>query len=178
MKKMGKTQTEQVLIFMKILAWIAFFGFAVAAGATLFIYTVSVWNPDAASHLYDGINLYDLRQTSLLKYSITMFLLILTNAMKAYVWWMVVKLINNLKISNPFTRIIAYNLAKISYTLFAIWILSVTAGGFFAWMGDIAGNLNANWKHGQFLFMACLVFIIFQIFKRGIEIQSENDLTV
>jgi hypothetical protein len=31
---------------------------------------------------------------------------------------------------------------------------------------------------GEFLFLAGIVFVIAQIFKRGIEIQTENELTV
>ncbi|MBN2635649.1 MAG: DUF2975 domain-containing protein [Prolixibacteraceae bacterium] len=38
--------------------------------------------------------------------------------------------------------------------------------------------MNDSWNTGPFLFMAGLVFVISQIFKRGVEIQSENDLTV
>lgn len=178
MKKTGKTQTEHVLIFMKILAWIAFFGFVVAAGATLFIYVISFWNPDAASNIYNGSNLFELKQTSLLKYSVTMIFIVLSSSMKAYVWYMVVKIIEKLKIKNPFTLEVAKQLESIAYILFTIWILTVTGGGFWAWLGDLADNLNDSWNHGQYLFMAGLVFIISQIFKRGVELQNENDLTV
>jgi hypothetical protein len=38
-----------------------------------------------------------------------------------------------------------------------------------SWIGENAG---------EFLFMAGLVFIISPIFKRGVELQSENELTV
>jgi len=98
--------------------------------------------------------------------------------LKASVWWMVVKLINKIKLANPFTREIAHSLEFISYLLFAVWVLSATAGGFSAWVEKMDGNLKISWNHEQFLFMAGLVFIISQIFKRGVEIQSENDLTV
>lgn len=178
MKNKGKSQTEQVLIFMKIVAWIAFFGFVVSAGVQLFSYFSSLWNPESAKHIHEDLNLFQLRQENFSLYSVLMATQFIMAILKAVVWWMVVKLINKLKISNPFTGIVAYKLAQISYTLFAVWIFAVTAGGFIAWLGDKAGNLNDSWNHGQYLFMACLVFIIYQIFRRGIELQSENDLTV
>ena len=176
MKK--KTQTEHVLIFMKVISWIAFFSFIVKAGIFVFSYISSLYNPESAKNILEGLDLYQLRQENLGLYSVVMAAQFIMAILKATVWWMVVKLINKIKLANPFTGEVAYKLAKISYTLFAIWIFAVTAGGFFAWLGDKAGNLNATWDHGQFLFMACLVFIIFQVFKRGIELQSENELTV
>lgn len=178
MKNKGKTQTEHVLIFMKVIAWIAFFSFAVKAGVLMFSYFSSLWNPESANNIHEGLNLFQLRQENFTLYSVLMTTQFIMSILKAVVWWMVIKLINKIKISNPFTPIVAYKLAKISYSLFAIWVMAVTAGGFIAWLGDKAGNLNNSWEHGQFLFMACLVFIIYQIFRRGIELQSENELTV
>ena len=176
MKK--KTKTEHVLIFMKVLAWMAFFGFVVVAGIYLISFLLSLWNPDAANDIYEGLNLYELRQASILRYSFVMVFLILMTIMKAKVWFMVIKIIRKLKIKNPFTLEIATQLENIAYWLFAIWVLAAISGGYFAWIGDMAGDLNDSWDHGQFLFMAGLVFIISQIFKRGVEIQSENELTV
>ncbi len=178
MKNKGKSQTEQVLIFMKIVAWIAFFGFVVSTGVLLFSYFSSLWNPESAKNIHEDLNLFQLRQENFSLYSVLMATQFIMAILKAIIWWMVIKLIDKLKISNPFTGIVAYKLAQISYILFVVWIFAVTAGGFIAWLGDKAGNLNSSWEHGQFLFMACLVFIIYQIFRRGIELQSENELTV
>jgi hypothetical protein len=39
--------------------------------------------------------------------------------------------------------------------------------------------LNEYWTDGKaFILMSAVLFIIATIFKRGIELQSENDLTV
>jgi len=178
MKKTGKTQTEHILIFMKVLAWIAFFSFIVTAGILMFSYISSVWNPESAENIHEGLNLFQLRQENFFLYSVLMTSQFIMYILKAIVWWMVVKLILKIKLANPFTIEVAHRLEIISYFLFAIWVLSVTSAGFVAWLGEKAGSLNDSWNHGQFLFMAGLVFIISQIFKRGVEIQSENELTV
>ena len=178
MKKTGKTQTEHVLIFMKILAWIAFFSFVVTAGVLMFSYISSAWNPESAKNIQEGLNLFQLRQENFVLYSVLMISQFIMYILKAVVWWMVVKLILKIKLANPFTLEVAHRLENISYFLFAVWVLSVTSGGFIAWLGEKAGALNDSWSHGPYLFMAGLVFIISQIFKRGIEIQSENELTV
>ncbi|AHW62252.1 Protein of unknown function [Draconibacterium orientale] len=178
MKKVEKTQTEHVLILMKVVAWIAFFSFVVAAGVLLFSYFSSVWNPESAKNIHEGLNLYQLRQENFNLYSVLMASQFVTSIIKAIVWWMVVKLITKIKLTNPFASEVAFKLERISYLLFAVWVFAVTTGGFIAWLGEKAGNLNDSWNHGQYLFMAGLVFIISQIFKRGVELQNENDLTV
>ena len=40
-------------------------------------------------------------------------------------------------------------------------------------------NLNQFWEDSQaFILMAAVIYIIATIFKKGVEIQNENDLTV
>ena len=173
-----KTKTEHILIFLKVIAWIAFFSFVVKAGVLMFSYFSSIWNPESAKNIHEGLNLFQLRQENFGSYTVLMAFSFIMAILNAIVWWMAVRLINQIKLANPFTWEVAHKLENISYLLFAVWVLAVTGGGFIAWLGDKAGNLNDSWNHGQFLFMAGLVFIISQIFKRGVEIQSENDLTV
>ena len=172
------TRTEQILTVLKILAWIAFFGFVVKAGTYLFSTVSSCWNPESAKNIYQGLDLFTLRHDSTSLFLILIFFLLLITVLKAIVWWMVAKLIGKIKIENPFSMEVAHQLEYISYSLFTIWVLSVSGGGFVAWLGEKAGHLNDSWNTGPFLFMAGLVFVISQIFRRGVEIQSENDLTV
>jgi len=178
MKFKFKTKTEQILTVMKILAWMAFFGFMIKAGAYLFATVSSFWNPESAANIYQGLDLFILRQDSLALFIALMLSLLIITVLKAIVWWMIAKLIDKIKMENPFTMDVAHRLEYISYSLFAVWVLSVTGGGFAAWLGERAGNLNDSWNTGEFLFIAGLVFIISQIFKRGVELQSENELTV
>jgi hypothetical protein len=46
------------------------------------------------------------------------------------------------------------------------------------WLSKQAGLSLQDWNGAEFLFVAGLVFIVSQIFKRGVEMQSENELTV
>ncbi len=178
MKKTEKTKTVQVLIFMKVLAWIAFFSFAVKAGIFMISYISSIWNPESAKNILEELNLFQLRQEDFTLYSVLIATQVIMSVLKAIVWWLVLKLINKIKLANPFTEEVAHKLENISYVLFAVWVNAVSVGGFVATLGEKAGSLNDTWNHGQFLFMAGLVFIISQIFKHGVELQSENELTV
>ena len=54
MKTLLKTRTGQILTVMPILAWVAFVGYLLEAGAVLVSYGVSVVNPEVATNLYRG----------------------------------------------------------------------------------------------------------------------------
>jgi hypothetical protein len=57
-----KSRTEKILAVMYVLAWLAFVGLIVEAGAILISFGVSIANPVAAKDLYKKMNLYGLRQ--------------------------------------------------------------------------------------------------------------------
>jgi hypothetical protein len=52
------------------------------------------------------------------------------------------------------------------------------SNGYTASLFKLTGELFGTYITGEFVFMAGLIFVISQIFRRGVEIQSENDLTV
>ena len=79
---------------------------------------------------------------------------------------------------NPFKIEVAWILEKVSYVLLGIWLLDTLSNVHSSWVLKQTGVLPGDWDAGEFLFMAGLVFIISQVFKRGVEIQAENDLTV
>jgi hypothetical protein len=46
-------------------------------------------------------------------------------------------------------------------------------------LGYVIGDIGQYWDDtAAFLMMAAIIFVISQIFKKGIELQNENDLTV
>lgn len=79
---------------------------------------------------------------------------------------------------NPFKMEVAQTLERISYVLFGTWIVGTVSSANTSWLMKITGELYGSWDSGEFVFMAGLVFIISQVFKRGVEIQSENELTI
>ena len=45
--------------------------------------------------------------------------------------------------------------------------------------GFVTDNLNQFWTDSQaFIFMGAVIYIIATIFKKGVDLQNENDLTV
>lgn len=172
------TRTEGVLKIMHFLAWVAFIGFMIKAGAILVSYGVSWANPAAARNLYLGLNLYDLSQFSFFHYTLSVFLLVAILVMKAFAFYLAIKILAKVNLVNPFKIEVARIIQRIGYVLLATWFVAVAANAHIDWLLKTTGELHGDWIDTEFIFMAGLVFIISQVFKRGVEIQSEIDLTV
>ncbi|MCF0058802.1 DUF2975 domain-containing protein [Dyadobacter sp. CY356] len=172
------TRTKQILNVMYVLTWIAFVGLMIETGAILVSYVVSCLNPGAAKNLYKDLNLEELRTFSIYQYTMSVSFIIAVSAMKAYVSFMVIKALSKVNLANPFTVEMVSILEKISYTLLGIWIVAVLNNEHVSWLLKQTSITSETLSAEEFIFMAGLVFIISQVFKRGVEIQSENDLTV
>jgi hypothetical protein len=178
MENKTKTRTEQILTVITILAWVAFIGFMIEAGAILVSFGVSCISPEAAKDLYKGLNLYDLREFNFFYYAQHVSLMAVFPILKTYVMYMLIKIVSKISLTNPFTMEVANRLENISYALFAACLFALINNAHSVWLSEISGKQYGNEEAGDFIFIAGLVFIISQIFKRGVEIQAENELTV
>ena len=99
--------------------------------------------------------------------------------MHSYVWYRVAGMVTTLNIQESFSRRVAMALEEIGIQLLGICIVSVIAQQSVAWIAKDSG-INVGKLHAinEYLFIAGIVYIISQVFKRGIEIQEENELTV
>ena len=174
----SRTRTQQILIVMNILAWIAFIGLLIKTGALITSYAISWVNPNAAHDLYRGLDLSDLREANFWWYSQSVSFLIAFDAMRAFVMYLVIRTLSKVNLVSPFTHEVCGSVEKISYVLFGIWIVAVLSNAHGSWIFKQTGELVPTLATGEFVFMAGLVFVISQVFKRGLEMQSENELTV
>src|SRR6187397_3167939 len=99
-----KTKTEQILAVMNVLAWVAFIGLMIKAGAILTSYGVSIWNPAASKNLYMKLNLENLRKFNFWHYTGIVSMLIALEILKGYIAFLVIKVLSKIKLSNPFTN--------------------------------------------------------------------------
>jgi Protein of unknown function (DUF2975) len=177
-KNLLKTKTEHILSVMSILAWVAFIGFMIEAGVILFSYGVSLVNPEAATNLYRGLNLFNLRQFNFWHYTLSVSFLVALSMMKSWASFLVIGALSKFNLKNPFTMEVAMRLEKISVITFGTWVVTMLCNAHTGWLLKKTSELHGNWLSGEFIFMIGIVFILSQVFKRGVEIQSENELTV
>jgi hypothetical protein len=172
------TRTAQILIVMRVLVWIAFIGLMIQAGAILFSYIFTYFKPEAAHNLYKGLDMHELRVSSFGNYTAAVSFMIALLCMKAYVAYLLIQALSGVNMENPFTMEVARLLEQISYILLGAAVIALLSNAHANWITKRTGIVMQETGTGEFLLVAGLVFIIAQVFKRGVEIQSENDLTV
>jgi Protein of unknown function (DUF2975) len=176
-----KIKTETILMVSKILAFMGVIWYSILWGSQLTTLVASFISPDWAKRTYEvDLNLFSIREHSISFYVYAMCLTIAVSALKAIIWYVVFELLSKLKLQTPFSMEVEKKLERISYLLLGVWIVSN-----FFWKTymyylsrDTGIQLPTNKSGDEYLFMAGIIYIISQVFKRGIEIQEENDLTV
>ncbi|RAJ05467.1 Protein of unknown function (DUF2975) [Chitinophaga skermanii] len=173
------TRTQQLLKVMYVCAWIIFVGLSIEAGSVVVSGVVGYYKPEMVGKMYKPVDLTALKGFSDWYYIGMISLLIGYSIFKAHIAYMMIKVLESVKLESPFTKKIVKLLEGISYTFLTIAIIVAVYNGTGEWMFKHAGiNDKPQLPTEQFLVLAGLVFILSQIFKRGVEIQAENDLTV
>ncbi|HEU0064405.1 MAG TPA: DUF2975 domain-containing protein, partial [Flavisolibacter sp.] len=153
-------------------------GLMIKAGAILISYGVSIWNPEGAKNLYMGQNLYNLRQYNFFHYTLMVSFMVALLVLEAYIAYLVIRVLSRIKLANPFTFEVSGLIQKISYFIFGTWIMGMLYNAHTIWLLKRIAGFQENMISGEFIFLAGVVFVFSQIFKKGVELQSENELTV
>ena len=123
--------------------------------------------------------LLSLYHYDLMHYVISVSFVILLSAMYVYLWIMVIALLSKLNINSSFTVEVSKKLERVAYLLFAIWIINFTGDDYVLMAVKRDGEkLDIIKSSNELLFTSGIVYIISQIFKRGVEIQEENQQTI
>jgi hypothetical protein len=181
-----KTRTKQILQILYILSWIIFIGVCIEAGGSIFsaFYTLVI-NPVNAATFWVGNDLSGLYKYDPGHFFAETLLISISAVMKACIFYLIIKILNDkkLNISRPFSNEVGSFIFKISYLALLIGLFSFWGVKYTEWLIKQGVKMpdTQDLRLGGadvWLFMSVSLFVIAQIFKRGIEIQSENDLTV
>ena len=167
---------------LHIVAWVIFVALCIEAGGLIVNFIFSLYKPESVQNLYQKLDLsqmYNLNKWVFFSmYSFILFIAIL----KAYLFYVVIRLISKLNLSKPFNSYVADQIKKISYYTLSIGLISYIAretAKSLQHYGFEIDTLNQFWADSQaYILMAAVIYIIATIFTRGVEIQNENDLTV
>ncbi|WP_447640179.1 MULTISPECIES: DUF2975 domain-containing protein [Chitinophagaceae] len=165
-----------------IIAWIIFVGLCIEAGSLIVNFFFSLFKPEFVQNLYQKLDLTQMYKESALAFFGVYGFILTIAILKAYLFYIVIRLMHKLDLSKPFNTFAARQISLISYFTFSIGLLSYIARQVtknLTHYGFITDNINQFWEDSQaFILMGAVVYIIATIFKKGIEIQNENDLTV
>jgi hypothetical protein len=163
-------------------AWIIFVGLCIEAGALLVNFVFSLYNPAVLKNLYQKLDLSAMYERSAATfYSMYAFILIIA-FFKAGLFYDVIKLVSKFDLDRPFSSFVLKKITLISYMTFMIGLVSIAArqtAKNLSHKGYDVNSLNDFWVDSQaYILMAGVIYAIAMIFKRGIEIQNENDSTI
>jgi len=173
-------------IALQIVAWVIFIGLCIEAGGFLTNTIItSFFNPDAAKKFWSQLDLSGLYQYSQSRFIMITSIMVIASILRALMFYFIVKVFYDRKvdISNPFNDVGIKFIKKLAH-------LSIGIGIFSIWGTKLVNNLvNEGVKipaiqhlridgADVWLFMGVIFLVLARVFKKGIEIQNENDLTV
>jgi len=171
-----------VFICLHIVAWAIFIGLCIEAGGLLVNFVCSIYKPEFVKNLYQKLDLSEMYNRSRWAFFSIYSLILVVALLKAYLFYIVVMLMHKIDLSKPFNSFVSKEITKISYCTFSIGILSYTArqtAKNLQHRGYAIDNVTQFWGDSEaFILMAAVIYVIATIFKKGVEMQTENDLTV
>lgn len=178
---MSKTN-KFVFIALQIIAWIIFVGLCIEAGALIVNFIYCLFKPEVVHNLYQKLDLSQMyNESKWVFFGVYGFILTIA-ILKACLFYIVIKLILKIDLSKPFDTFVARQITLISYFTLSIGLFSYIAKEItkdLIHYGIKTDNIDKFWADSQaFIIMGAVIYIIATIFKKGVDIQNENDLTV
>ena len=175
-------KTNFIFKGLHIVAWVIFVGLCIEAGGLIVNFIFSIYKPEFVQNLYQKLDLSEMYDRSKWTFFGMYSFILFISLLKAYLFYVVARLLSKLDLSKPFNSYVSEQITQISYYTFSIGILSYIArqtAKNLQHYGYAIDNLNEFWSDSRaFILMAAVIYIIATIFKKGVEIQNENDLTV
>lgn len=167
---------------LHIVAWVIFVGLCIEAGGLIVNFIFSLFKPEFVQNLYQPLDLTEMfKDNKWVFFGIYSFILFIS-ILKAFLFYIVIKLMHIMDFIKPFNTFVSDQLLQISYYTLAIGLFSFIARQIAKNLmhhGFDTDSLNQFWADSQaFILMGAVVYIIATIFKKGVDIQNENDLTV
>ena len=167
---------------LHIVAWVIFVGLCIETGGLLVNFIVSLYKPAFVQNLYQKLDLSDMYRRSAWAYFGMYTFILVVSFSKAYLFYLLIQLMDKLDLSNPFNSLVSERITKIANCTFSIGILSYIAhetAQNLQHRDYVINNLDQFWVDSEaFILMSAIIYVIATIFRKGVEIQTENDLTI
>lgn len=165
-----------------IVAWLIFVGLSIEAGGLIVNFFFSLYKPELVQNLYQKLDMMPIFNESRWAF-FGLYAFVLTIALlKAILFYILIVLMHKMDLKKPFSTFVSNQISRISYFTLSIGILGYIAGKITTSLnhyGFATNHLDQFWSDSQaFIFMGAVIYIIATIFKKGVELQNENDLTV
>ncbi|QIL76667.1 DUF2975 domain-containing protein [Hymenobacter sp. HDW8] len=174
-----ETKDKFILNTVHVVFWVIFIGLCIKSMALLIALLVSLFvNPEGARNLYSELDLYTLYQLDTRHYVSVVSFMIVLSGLKAYIAYLVIKIFSRFDFTRPFDANVSLLITEISHVALRTGVVALVANGYSDWLIKKGVAVQQDWGSSEFLFLAGVLFIVAQVFKRGVEFQAENELTV
>lgn len=167
---------------LTVVASFILIGLCIQVGGLLTNFFFHFFKPNALSKLFITLDLtamYEKSQWAF--YSMYSFILVIA-VLTTILFLEVVQMMMKMDLSNPFNSFVSNKIYRISHITFSIGFLSLIARKSADYLQKHSYDtdmLNQYWQDSSaFILMAGIIYIIAIIFRKGLEIQNENELTV
>lgn len=167
---------SMILTGLRIFAWLVLIRYIIMVIALLFMsFSVLISRSGGYLATEDLLQLYEFSGQHFSLFVILTAVILMANA---FIWMLAVMILSDLNIQNPFLNFMVVKLAQIASFLLIIWVAGVCSNYYIEFLLEKTGFVFFERQSNESLFIAGLVFVIHYVFKKGLEIQSENELTV
>lgn len=177
------TKTNNFVFWgLYVIAWLIFVGLSIEAGGLIVNFVFSLCNPEIVQNLYQKLDLSEMYKGSKMAFFGIYSFILTISILKAVLFYIVIRLMHTMDLSKPFSTFVSKQILQMSYFTIAIGLFSYIGRQLVKSLmhhGFVPENLNQFWVDSEaFIFMGAVIYIIAIIFKKGVDIQNENDLTV
>lgn len=180
-----KSNNNYLLITLQVISWIIFIGLLFDAGVILvgsiLTYTVS---PETVKHLWLEVDLSALYFHDRVYFIILVSLIVAVALLKAWLFYLIVRLLSGKKfdLDRPFSTEMTSFMQQLAYYSIGIGVICGLGAKQAKWIMkhvSIPDIQHLRLDGGDvWIFMGVILLVIAQVFKKGNEIQTENELTV
>ncbi|TKK65244.1 DUF2975 domain-containing protein [Ilyomonas limi] len=177
------SQTNNIVFTaLKIISWVIFVGLCIEAGGLIVNFIFSIYKPEIVKNLYQKLDLSEMYEQSKPAFFGMYSFILFISVLKAVLFYIVIRLVSKIDLSKPFNSFVSRQISQISYYTLSVGLLSYIARQLAKNLehhGFVTDNIDQFWTDSQaFILMAAVIYVIAAIFKKGIELQNENDLTI
>ncbi len=167
---------------LHVVAWVIFVGLCIEAGGWIVNFIVSLTNPDFVQNLYQKLDITELYANRRAAFFGIYSFVLSISVLKAFLFFLLIRLMHKIDLARPFSSYVSNQITTISYYTISIGLLSIIAQQYVDQLqhrGYVLDTLPTLWTDGNaFILMGAVMYVIATIFKRGVDLQNDTDLTV
>lgn len=180
-----KTQTEKILNVLKVIAWVGYVGSIALTiiGGIATIYFISFPDADFTKNVTISdakLSFRALKNDYLGRLIFYYILFLIKTYFVIKIWKLAKNALTNINMNNPFTSNTSIIIEKIAHLTIIIGVINFIIRQYtIALEGLVTNHFKYNFSPDlTYIFGIGIIYLISQIFKRGVELQEENELTV